>query len=371
MWDRLIGQEAAVRAMRSALAAGRVGHAYLFAGPRGVGRSPAALALAASVNCPDGGCGTCAVCARVLRRSHPDVHHVAAEGGQIVVDQIRTLREDAARAPFEGRTKVFVVDEAERLNPAAANALLKVLEEPAGDALFILMTDAPDDLPATVVSRCRRIDFVPLGTTDIVDVLTNHHHVEAGRASWAAAAGGNLAAALRLAKDDAAQGRRERHLTYPARLAGGRVSAAIRLADEVRVEADAAIDALKDRQKDEIREHADAFGEGRGTGAARKRLETRHKREARRLEQLSYEIVLTDLAAWFRGAILRDDGGDAIDEQVARSLDASPLPSVAASLAALHAIETARVALSRNAQAGLVLEALFLKLNAPAAWRAA
>jgi DNA polymerase-3 subunit delta' len=225
------------------------------------------------------------------------------------------------------------------------------------------MTDAPDDLPATVVSRCRRIDFVPLGPADIVEVLTSHHGVDVDRAMWAASAGGNLAAALRLAKDEAAQDRRERHLSYPGRLSAGRVSGAVRLADEVRAEADAAVDALKERQKDEIREHADAFGEGRGTAAARKRLEVRHKREARRIEQLTYEIVLTDLAAWYRGAIVRSSNAGDVDDQVGRSLDQSSLPSSAAAVAALGAIEAARQALSHNAQAGLALEALFMKLG--------
>jgi DNA polymerase-3 subunit delta' len=366
MWERLIGQEAAVRALRSAVAAGRVGHAYLFVGPQGVGRTPAAMALAAAVNCPDNGCGACAVCAKVLRRAHADVHMIAAEGGQIVVDQVRAVREEASRAPFEGRTKVFIVDEAERLNPAAANALLKVLEEPPGDALFVLMTDAPDDLLPTVVSRCRRIDFVPLGFAEIVRALTEHHGVDATRADWAASAGGNLATALRLAKDTAAEARRERHLGYPNVLASGRLADAIALSNEVRDAADAAVDSLKDRQKDEIKDHAEAFGEGRGTGAARKRLETRHKREARRIEQQTFEIVLADLAAWYRGAIMAQAGQrDALDEQVRRALDAfGALPAPPAALHALERIEAARIALTKNAQAGLVMDALFMALGA-------
>lgn len=365
MWSRLLGQSAAVAALRSAIDAGRVGHAYLFAGPQGVGRTPAALALAASVNCPDKGCGTCDVCRKVLRRAHADVHLVAAEGGQIVVDQVRGIREEAARAPFEGRTKVFILDEAERLNPAAANALLKVLEEPVGHALFVLMTDAPEDLLPTVVSRCRRIDFVPLGPREIVEVLTAHHGVADERAGWAAAAGGNLATALRLSKDAAAEERRERHLAYPGALSAGRLSVAIALANEIRDEADAAVEGLKQRQKDEVAEHAEAFGEARGTGAARKRLETRHKREARRIEQQTYEIVLADLSAWYRGAIMHASGSDAsLDVQVRRSLAAmaSP-PSRGAALAALERIEATRIALTKNAQAGLALESLFMTLG--------
>jgi DNA polymerase-3 subunit delta' len=365
MWERLLGQGAAVDALRSAIASDRIGHAYLLVGPRGVGRAPAALALAASVNCPDRGCGTCAVCRKVLRKAHPDVHHISAEGGQIVVDQVRAIREEAARAPIEGRTKVFIIDEAERLNPAAANALLKVLEEPPASALFVLMTDAPDDLLPTVSSRCRRIDFVPLGAAAIVEILVQHHGVDADRAAWAAAAGGNLAAALRLAKDAAAEERRARHVSYPERLARVGLSGAIGLANEVRDEADAAAEALKERQKEEISEHAEAFGEGRGTGAARKRLEVRHKREGRRTEQQTYEIVLSDLAAWYRGALVaRQDGGTA-DAQVEAAL--GPFARAAPATAfidALARIEWTRVALGRNAQAGLALEALFLHLGA-------
>jgi DNA polymerase-3 subunit delta' len=365
MWERLIGQEAAVESLRSAIESDRLGHAYVFVGPRGVGRAPAALALAASVNCPDGGCGECAVCTKVLRKAHPDVHHVSAEGGQIVVDQVRAVREDAARAPYEGRMKVFIVDEAERLNPAAANALLKVLEEPPASALFVLMTDAPDDMLPTVTSRCRRVDFVPLGHGEIVEVLTQHHRVDPDRASWAAAAGGNLATALRLAKDVSAEQRRARHLSYPEKLATGGLSGAIRLANEVRDEAEAAIEALRERQKDDIREHAESYGEGRGTAAARKRLETRHKREARKIEQQTYEIVLSDLAAWYRGAIVARHGDGAPDAQVAEALGAvARSASIGALLSALEQIDSVRVALTRNAQAGLALEALFMQLGA-------
>ena len=159
MWSRLIGQATAVRILRDAVASGAPGHAYLFVGPQGVGRELAAMALAASLNCPDGGCGVCDVCARVLRRAHPDVYTIAPEGAQILVDQVRTVRENAYLSPYEGRVKVFLFEDAHRLNPAASNALLKVLEEPPGDVVFVLVTESPEDLLPTVVSRCRRVDF--------------------------------------------------------------------------------------------------------------------------------------------------------------------------------------------------------------------
>ena len=122
MWDRLVGQERAVGLLRDAVASGTIGHAYLFVGPQGVGRELAALALAASLNCPDGGCGDCAVCQKVLRRAHADVTMVAPEGAQILVDQVREVRQIAHRSPFEGTTKVVLFEDAHRLNPAAANA---------------------------------------------------------------------------------------------------------------------------------------------------------------------------------------------------------------------------------------------------------
>ncbi len=366
MWERLVGQETAVRALKSSIDADRVGHAYLFAGPQGVGRALAALALAASVNCADNGCGSCDVCSRILRGAHPDVHPVAAEGGQIVVDQVRAIREEAARAPFEGRRKVFIMDEAERLNPAAANALLKVLEEPAGGSLFVLMTEAPDDVLPTVVSRCRRVEFAPLGLPDIVRVLIDHHGVTEDRARWSATAGGDLATALRLAKDEEAEERRARHLGYPERLAASDPAEAIRLADAVRAEADAAVAALAQRQREEIKEHADAFGEGRGTGAARRRLEVRHKREAKRAELKTYEIVLADLSAWFRAVLHARTGAveDAVDDQVVRAL--GPLARRAGPTqiaAALDRIEGTRRAITRNAHLGLAMEALFMDLG--------
>lgn len=369
MWNRLVGQETVVRALRDSIERDTVGHAYLFAGPQGVGRMLAALALAASVNCPGGGCGECDICARVLRRTHPDVHLVMPEGAQILVGQIRTVREEAFRSPMEGRTKVFVIEDAERMNPAASNALLKVLEEPPDGVLFVLMTDAPDDLPPTILSRCRRLDFAPLGPSVVRSVLTEHHGVEPALADWAGRVSGNLARALRLAHDPDAPAQRAAHLELPGRLARGGPAEAVRAAAEVKAEGEAALERLRERQAAEAAEHAAAYGEGRGSGAQRKRLEDRHKRELRRRELDVYDEVLGDLASFYRDLLVAASG--APEEQLvnreiaARIARAAPRADRRWLVSALGRIEAARRALVHNASPPLTLEALFMELGTP------
>lgn len=364
MWSRLVGQDGVVHALRESVTAGSVGHAMLFAGPEGVGRRPAALALAASLNCPDGGCGDCAVCRKVLRGAHPDVHLIVPEGQFILIGQIkgdgsnRGVIGEAHRSAIEGKTKVFIIEDAERMNLASANALLKVLEEPPAGVLFILMTGRPEDLPETIVSRCRRLDFSLLPEEAIRTVLEDHHGIDPERAAWAARIGGNLARALRLAHDPDAPDRYSSHRAIPERLARGGTAEAIRIADELRAEAEHVTAGLRARHATEIAEAAEAEGESprgrgaRGSAAIRKRMETRHKRELRRAELDAMQAALDDIGSWFRDTLMRAADGER-----------GPLKP-AQMLAALDRLEWTRRALERNAGAGLVLEALLVGLAA-------
>lgn len=371
MWSRLVGQETAVRILRDAVSSGAPGHAYLFVGPQGVGRELAAMALAASLNCPNGGCGECDVCARVLRRAYPDVYTIAPEGAQILVDQVRAVRENAYLSPYEGRVKVFVFEDAHRLNPAASNALLKVLEEPPGDVVFVLVTESPEDLLPTVVSRCRRVDFFPLGPAEIERVLIEQHATDASLASWAARTGGDLSTALRFVKDPAAPDRRRAHLDIPGRLVRNGPSESVRIAAELADEAAAAVSALGKRQKDELAKHLEAFGDARATGAARKRMEDRHKREARRIETEVYDSALRDVASFYRDVLLAGAGvpDDAlINTEIADRLRrAAAVADPAWLVGALERIEDTRRALARNVHAVLAMEAIFMELGTPRA----
>lgn len=370
MWARLVGQDSAVRALRDAVANDNLGHAYLFVGPQGVGRELAALALAASVNCSSGGCGDCAVCNKILRRAHPDVAFIAPEGAQILVDQVREVRLTAYRSPLEGRTKAFVFEDAHRLNAAAANALLKVLEEPPGDVLFVLVTESPDDLPPTIVSRCRRVDFAPLGPREIAEILMDRHDARDATAEWAARTGGDLSTAIRFVRDPGAPSRRDAHLDIPGRLVRGGPSEAVRVAIELIHEASAAAQDLASKQKDELTSYLDAFGDARGTAAARKRMEDRHKREARRRETEAFDSALRDIGSFYRDALLIAAGvseRDMINREIAERIRrASEMFDAAWLVLACQRVEMARRALARNAQPQLTLEALFCDLGAPA-----
>ncbi len=171
-FDEVVGQEHVVRTLRNALLSGRVHHAYLFAGPRGTGKTTTARLLAKAVNCLDPEpanrpCNQCAICRAINEGRLMDLIEIDAASNTSVED-VRELRERVGYRPSEARYKVYIIDEVHMLSTAAFNALLKTLEEPPSHAIFVLATTEPHRIPATVLSRCQRLDFrrVPLG--DIV-----------------------------------------------------------------------------------------------------------------------------------------------------------------------------------------------------------
>ena len=165
VFDAVVGQDPVTRTLRNALASGRVAHAYLFTGPRGVGKTTTARLLAKALACTartgTEACGACPSCLDFASGAPIDVMEIDA-ASNTSVDDIRTLRENVKYSPARGRFKVYIVDEVHMLSGAAFNAFLKTLEEPPAHVVFILATTDPKKIPATVLSRCQRFDFRPI-----------------------------------------------------------------------------------------------------------------------------------------------------------------------------------------------------------------
>ena len=383
IWELVVGHDEAVAMLEEAVAGGRVTHAWLFTGPPGIGKLHTARVFAAAINCPAGGDGTCGTCRRILRGVHPDVHLVVPEGDNLLVEDVRAVREEASRTHHEAPTAVFILDEADRMTEAAANALLKVLEEPPPDVVFVLVTRSAEALVGTVPSRARMLPFVSLSLAELTAALGHDLDLGPDQTAWAAAAShGRLARGRALLTDEAARTRRSTVLDLTERLATGQPSDALAAAATVVAIADEVAAAARLRQERELAELDEAFGTGRGTGTLRKRLETRHRRELRRVRFDAIRDALADLLGAYRDIALLTPGESAGGGSGAASpVAAGGAPLVhpdkagtftrlaagidaATALRAAGALEEADRRLAIGAAPLLTLEAAFLSVQA-------
>jgi DNA polymerase-3 subunit delta' len=215
VWD-VVGQDRVLSLLQRSLETESLAHAYLLVGPAHVGKMTLALNLARAVNCEgaEPPCGECASCQRIADGKHADIQVIdlgSADGDlaesesrvKISVEQIEQMQHSAFLPPFEGRCKVFILDGAELLSIGAANRLLKTLEEPVGNVIFILLTVNDNLLPATIVSRCQRVELAPLSTAEVETALTDRWGVEPERAELLSRlANGCLGWAVSAARDE-------------------------------------------------------------------------------------------------------------------------------------------------------------------------
>jgi DNA polymerase III subunit delta' len=385
----LVGQEEAVVTLRRAAeaaaavvrgepaAAGAMTHAWLFTGPPGSGRSVAARAFAAALQCADGGCGQCPACHTTLGGTHADVRFVVPEGLTIGVGEMRSLVLRAQGAPTQGRWQVLLIEDADRLTEAAGNALLKAIEEPPPRTVFLLCTPSthPDDVAVTIRSRCRVVTLRQPPADAVASVLVNRDGVVRDEAMWAAAAAqGHVGRARRLARDPDARARRAAVLAIPKRLTGvgACFDAANALIEAAESEAVAAVAETDAREKEELQTALGAGGTGRGTSgatrgiaAAVKDLERRQRSRATRAQRDALDRALVDLAGFYRDVLVRALGAPVAPVHV----DAADTAGQAAArwsaesvLRRLEAVLACRSAIDLNVKPRIAVEAMMLTL---------
>ncbi|OBG73140.1 MULTISPECIES: DNA polymerase III subunit delta' [unclassified Mycobacterium] len=392
VFTRLVGQDAVTRELLTAARAARsdpahngaadgtMTHAWLITGPPGSGRSVAAVCFAAALQCTsDGepGCGRCRACTTTMAGTHADVRRVIPEGLSIGVSEMRAIVQIASRRPSSGHWQIVLIEDADRLTEGAANALLKVVEEPPPSTVFLLCAPSvdPEDIAITLRSRCRHVALVTPSAEAIAGVLVDSDGMAAALANWAASvSGGHVGRARRLATDPEARQRRERALTLvrdaatPAR--------AYAAAEELVAAAEAeAVVLTADRAEAETEELRTALGAGgtgkgtagalRGAAGAMKDLERRQKSRQTRASRDALDRALIDLATYFRDALVaaalpagagavRANHPDMAERVAALAAHASP----AGLLRCIEAVLECREALATNVKPKFAVDAM-------------
>jgi DNA polymerase-3 subunit delta' len=385
VWTDLIGQEQVVATLQRAVAAASSGstsramtHAWLITGPPGSGRSNAAKAFAAALQCRSGGCGECNACTTALAGAHPDVTVVRTEQLSIGVDQVRELVRRAAMSPTLGRYQVLVVEDADRITERGADALLKSIEEPAARTVWLLCAPNPDDLVATVRSRCRRVELCTPSTAAITELLQRRDGIDELTANYAArVAQGHIGRARVLARSEQARKRRAEVLALPGKLTtvGACLRAAGELVETATADAAAVTAELDVREREELeRSLAGATGSGGGARnikqrhaqAALRELDEQQKARGKRLQRDSLDRVLTELTSFYRDVLSVQTGAGAAlinveqSDQVDR-IAAGSTPE--ATIRGLDAILHCRRALETNVTPVLAMESLLISLS--------
>ena len=376
VWDDVVGQAEAVAVLDHAVREpSAMTHAWLFTGPPGSGRSNAARAFAAALQCPDAGCGTCLECRTGLDGTHADVTVVATEGLSIKVAETRELIQEAARRPSVGRWRVMIVEDADRMTEQAADALLKSLEEPVARTVWLLCAPAPDDVLITIRSRTRAVRLRTPSPYDVAELLQRRDGIELSMALYAArAAQSHIGLARRLARDEEARNRRHEILVLSSKIrtVGDAIDAAEAIASIAGDEGQA---DLAERAAAERAALLETLGADPGARtqppyirSQLKTLEDEQKARAKRFTRDMVDRALIDLLSVYRDALIlaadapvelvnADHRG--VVEQVRSALTPEQV------LHAMDAIGEARERITQNVPPLLALEAMALSLRLP------
>lgn len=376
VWGQTVGQPEAVRVLRQAVAdPDAMTHAWLLTGPPGSGRSVAARSFAAALQCPDGGCGACRECRTSMDGTHADVSLVATSGLSIGVDHARELVRLGSTRPSVGRYRVIVIEDADRLTEQAANALLKVIEEPVSRTVWLLCAPSLDDVIITIRSRSRHVRLRTPPVEAVADLLVRRDGIDPAMAAYAArAAQSHVGIAKRLATDEGARERRHTTVSIAGRIrrVGDAIDAAADLASIADEESGA---SSADRDAAERRQLLERLGADPASRtqpphvrAAVAALEREQKQRATRFARDVVDRSLVDLMSVYRDALVLRLGTPVplvntelgpLVSQVAQAFTPEGL------LHAIDAIGTARERIDRNVAPLLALEAMCLSLRLP------
>jgi DNA polymerase-3 subunit delta' len=371
VFDEVPGQRRVKELFTRALRDDSLSHAYLFAGREGLAKTAFARDLAVALVASCGGCGTCAECERARRGVHPDLHEVEREGDVIRLEQVEPIIADLTLRPFVAGRRVWIVPEVEYLHAAAANKLLKSIEEPPSYVVFLLVTDRLERVIPTIVSRCQLVEFHPLSDVEVEAFLRERYGLEGAEAqALARLSHGAVEHASRLADDAQGARHRQEYLKY------GAAAVSLQRGEGGYDPRDAFIGVVERRVRD-ADEHADGELAGRLSALEQqfqdkrdlKRFQDaaagRAKREKARQHRVAAQDAVDLLAAWVRDLWVVACGAsdvlwncDRTDELVAAAV---ATPDHYARLLAV--IDRTRKDLYLNIDQRLALQAMFARFE--------
>jgi DNA polymerase-3 subunit delta' len=376
VWRDVIGQDTAVATLQRAVVdTTAMTHAWLLTGPPGSGRSVAARAFAAALECPQHGCGECRECRTAVDGTHADVDVIATEGLSIKVEQARELAAMSALRPSVGPWRVIIIEDADRLTERAADALLKAIEEPVARTVWILCAPSLEDVVITIRSRSRHVRLRTPPAEAVAELLHRRDGVEMPMAMYAArAAQSHVGLARRLARDEGARIRRRDVISLAGRIhgVGDAIGAAADLASIADEESTAAASERDSAERQRLMEVLGADPSARTQPPhIRSQLSGLEKEQKARATRHSRDVLdrsLVDLLSVYRDALILHSGAALglvnqdslpIVQGVARSMSAEQL------LQAMDAIGTARERIGLNVAPLLALEAMAISLRVP------
>jgi len=376
VWSDVIGQESAVETLQRAVTdPGAMTHAWLLTGPPGSGRSVAARAFAAALECPDGGCGQCRECRTAVDATHADVTVLATEGLSIRVEQARDLVALAAHRPSVAPWRVIIIEDADRLTERAADSLLKALEEPVARTVWILCAPSLEDVIITIRSRSRHVRLRTPPPEAVAELLVRRDGIEPAMAMYAArAAQSHVGLARRLARDEGARIRRRDVIALAGQIrgVGHAVNAAADLAAIATEESSASSTERDAAERARLLETLGADAAARTQPPhVRSQVAALEREQKTRATRFARDVVdrsLVDLLSVYRDALVLHTGASValvnqdMADHVQRLADVLGPEQL---LQAMDAIGTARERIDANVPPLLALEAMAISLQLP------